>query len=252
VSEKDYCIEMYLRTYVYQKILKFLEKKKCKICGSTESLILHHSEELMFTDIVSKSLYDLKIYYKESYKDYSEDELRKIKIMVLGYHFYNHFYILCEQCHIDVHKDISILKPQISYKFLNKRYGWQIEYYKNKFPESTIEDFFNNFNKLYLEELMIKYSGQKMFKQEINNFKLIISKGLIKNQLIKEPDTKMTRAFDRRSTGLRSINKIFQTYQLNYKLESHRNRSKKKINNIDEMNKNYWIILPIEETNNEE
>ncbi len=251
MAEKDYCIEMYLRTYVYQKILKFLEKKKCKICGSTYSLILHHSEELMFTDIISKSLYDLKIDYKENYKDYSEDELRKIKIMVLGYHFYNHFYILCEQCHIDIHKGISTSKSIISYKFLNKRYGWQIEYYKDKFPESTIDDFFNNFNKLYLEELMIKYSGQKMFKKEINNFKLIISKDLIKNQLTKEPDSKMIRAFDGRSTGLRSINRIFQTYRLNYRLESHKQRSRK-IVDINNLEKKYWIVLPIEDTNNEQ
>jgi hypothetical protein len=245
MEEKDYCIDAYLRTYIYQKILKYLEKKNCEICGSIENLCIHHPEDLMFTDILYKSLCDLKIDYKINYKDYSEDELRKIKIMVLGYHLYGYYNILCQKCHMEIHRNISELKVKINYKSLNKKYKWQIEYYKNKFPESSLEDFFYNFNKLYLTDILKKYSEQKMFKEEINNFKLIISKNLIKNQIDKEPGSKMTSAFDTRATGIKSINKIFQTYKLNYELVSYRNRSKKKINNVNETDKVYWIVLPL-------
>ena len=64
---KDMSIELYLRNFVYLKILKFLDKTSCAKCCSKDNLCIHHNKELEFSTMLYKSLEDLNIEYKERY-----------------------------------------------------------------------------------------------------------------------------------------------------------------------------------------
>jgi hypothetical protein len=241
---EGYSIELFLRHRINRKILKYLEKRKCDVCGTKENLHIHHMEEFMFVYMLYKSLDDLTIEYKRNYTDYTEDELVKLEIMLLGWHLYGDFKILCENCHIETHNKIKRSKQYVAYKFLQK-YKWQYNHYKEKFPDCTLEDFFWNFNKFYIEELLTMYAGRKIFlySYDFEEFHNAMKNNLIKEHFCKTQDKTIKRRVNIVSMGINVINKIFQNYKIEYKIFSE--QCHKKPNRY----KTCWIILPI---NNEE
>jgi hypothetical protein len=239
MEEKDYCIELFLRYFINEKVIKYLEKKKCEVCGSTENLRVHHNKELMFVDILRKSLDDLNIEYKRNHGDYTKDEMLKLKVMVLGYHLYGKFHILCENCHIETHQRITKNVEKVPYKFLIK-YKWQYEYYKLKFPECTPEEFFCNFNKFYINEILPNYLNKKLFllSTEQIEFRDIIRNDLIKEQFAKEPGS-IRKDYDNiKNLGMRGLNTILKTYKIGYEIIS-----KQESKNFNR-NKSYWLLAP--------
>lgn len=225
-------IEIYLRQKVHDSIIKFLEKSKCEYCGSTNNLEFHHKKDFDFSTILHNSLYALNIKYESNYKNYSSYDLKNLEYMVLGYHLMLEFSILCENCHKEYHSKNTYKL----YKCIQK-YKWQMDFYKNIFPESTMEDFINNFNKIYIKKLMEETVNNRNIlidKNEIESFKHKFKDKLIRETFVK---TGMLRARDlSNATSIKGINKILLAYNILYIIKSKTYES----GNLRD--KTYWVI----------
>lgn len=238
---KDTPIEFYIRYYVHLKILKFLDKAICAQCGSKENLHIHHDKDLEFSTILYKSLEDLHIDYKEKYCDYTKDELKLLKTMILGYHLYGRFTILCKNCHVEYHKTETDKNYKAKYKFIVKNYEWQLKYYKNLFPDSTLEDFINNFNRLYLINTIKNFINIELYEDQKNELQSILKKGLLIGRAtiaISEINNKKANIS---SFGINTINSLLGAYNISYRLKSF------KQNKSYNRNKKYWVVEKIEE-----
>jgi len=238
---KDMSIELYLRNFVYLKILKFLDKTNCTKCGSKENLHIHHDRDMEFSTILFKSLEDLHIDYKDRYCDYSKEELRLLKTMVLGYHLYGSFTILCKNCHVEYHKNEIDKNYRTKYKFIAKNYKWQLEYYRNLFPDSALDDFIDNFNRVYLINTIEKFIGIELYKDQKNEMQSILKNGLLIGRATSAVSEINNKEANIRSFGLTTINNLLEVYNISYRLKSF------KQNKSYNRNKNYWVVEKIEE-----
>jgi len=239
---KEIDIEIYLRNFIYSKILKFLDKTSCANCKSKDNLRIHHNKELEFSTIFYRSLEDLNIEYKELYCDYSKKELKSLETMMLGYHLYGKFTILCEKCHIEFHKREALEDSKIKYKGMLKKYKWQLEYYRNLFPNSSLDEFLNNFNKLYLDSIINDFIDIQIFYDKKNELKNILSNDIIiehANKLIRQ---KFDEDINIRGMGITSINNILQAYDMGCRI-----MSSKQCRNSTNRGRWYWIISKIDE-----
>lgn len=96
-------LDNYLRSVVKQNMLKYLNVCSCEKCGSTHNLDIHH-DDMYFFEMVDKTLKDLNIPYYQEKDKYSESEIEKISIYILGLHMKSKYRILCEECHTKIHK----------------------------------------------------------------------------------------------------------------------------------------------------
>lgn len=97
-------LDTYLRTVVSQNIFKYINLCKCEKCGSTINLEIHH-KNLYFFEMVDKSLDDLGLPHYQDTEQYSDSELEKIAIYLLGLHLKSEYSILCSDCHTLFHKE---------------------------------------------------------------------------------------------------------------------------------------------------
>lgn len=229
-------LEGHLRIIVYNKITKFLEKLKCEKCGSKESLEIHHIVDYKFSDIMCDALDLLKLSYKQFWKEYSENEIKSIEIMVLGLHLYTKFIILCSVCHIKEHQKNNKNKARVNRKILSIKYKIQIEEFKLKYPNSSVNDFFYKFNKIYLKEFIKKYKNKILFEEEIGFFKQELFSNIIVEHIGYLSKMNYKKSIDVSSQGIRVINKILELYNIKYFIIS--GRCKKKLNR----DKFYWEI----------
>lgn len=96
-------LDNYLRSVVKQNMLKYLNICVCEKCGSTHNLDIHH-DDMYFFEMVDKTLEDLNLPYHKEKDEYSESEIEKISIYILGLHMKSKYKILCEECHTQIHK----------------------------------------------------------------------------------------------------------------------------------------------------
>lgn len=133
---------MLLRLYLRNKVYTYIRPKyiddKCKKCGTTESLHLHHDKQ--FSLIVKECLDKLGFEYKRSTEDYTDDELWLIKNLVLGVHTKERYTTLCECCHDLIHKN-----EQTIHQFLIERKPKE----EIIIPDEEIFIFLTNKNRLF-------------------------------------------------------------------------------------------------------
>jgi len=237
-------LNVYLRTFIQGKVILFLDKSKCEICDRKEKLEVHHSNDLQFSDIVYKSLDLLNLPYKEFWKDYSERDIEKIKLMVLGYHFYSKFNIYCKECHTKNHKNNLKNKVENRYKALLSKYQWQLEHYRNTYPEASLDDIYNNFNKFYLEEVINTFKNIILVGDNLDTFKRLITKFLIFDHVRKLSNLNKTPYEPSKNIEIRNMNKILKLYNTNVLISS------KQLHKKPYRYKNCWIIEDIIEGNN--
>jgi len=242
---KEIDIESYLRNFIYLKILKFLDKTSCAKCCSKDNLCIHHNKELEFSTMLYKSLEDLNIEYKERYCDYSKKELKSLETMMLGYQLYGEITILCKNCHVDLHKKEFIEDYKIKYRGVLKKYKWQLEYYRNLFPDSSLDDFLNNFNQIYLNNVIDKFIGTKMFNDDRSKLKNILSKDLIREHINKSIRQKLNKDTNISKMGIDAVNIILLAYNTGYRIISLRWRK-----NTINKEKRYWLLSKIDENIN--
>ena len=97
-------LDNYLRSVVEQNMLKFLNVCCCEKCGSTHNLHIHH-DEMFFFEMVDKTLNDLGLPHYQDKDEYTESEIEKISIYILGLHLKSKYRVLCEECHTNLHKE---------------------------------------------------------------------------------------------------------------------------------------------------
>ena len=86
----------YLRNQFSNKIIPFVIKDKCEICGRIENLEVHHIYR--FKDILNDTLEFLNLEEKDTAK-YTEIELRLITNLFLGEHLRYKYQTVCNYCH---------------------------------------------------------------------------------------------------------------------------------------------------------
>lgn len=97
-------LDTYLRTVVSQNMFKYINLCKCEKCGNTINLEIHH-KKLYFFEMVDKSLDDLGFPHYQDTEQYSDFELDKISVYLLGLHLKSEYSILCSDCHTSLHKE---------------------------------------------------------------------------------------------------------------------------------------------------
>jgi hypothetical protein len=227
---------MHLRAIIHNKIIKFLEKLKCEKCGSKNNLEIHHSLRYKFSDILCDSLEILNLSYKKYWKEYSESEIKSIEVMVLGFHLYTKFVVLCSECHDGEHIKNIKTSININKKMLPIKYRSQLENFKLKYPNTDINNFFNKYNKFYLKEFVKKYKFLYLNGEE----KELLRKDLFDNLII-EHINYFSKIMQRpniniKRHGILVINKILELYDIQYCVISKRN------NTGENKNKNYWMV----------
>lgn len=95
-------LDMYLRSVVREKMLKYLKLCACEKCGNTNDLEIHHNNTYFF-EMVDKTLKDLGLIYHQEKEMYSKEELEKISTYLLGLHLKSAYTILCKRCHKEHH-----------------------------------------------------------------------------------------------------------------------------------------------------
>lgn len=131
-------LRLYLRNKIYSYIRPNYIDEKCKKCGNTDKLELHHDKQ--FSLIVKECLDKLGLEYKRNTEDYSKEELWLIKNLVLGVHTREKYTTLCKSCHELIHKT-----EQTIHQFLIER--------KQKeeivIPDEEVFVFLTNKNRLF-------------------------------------------------------------------------------------------------------
>jgi hypothetical protein len=205
-------IESYLRSSIHLNINKFLESSRCSICGKKNNLVFHHNKGFEFAKILHESLNMLDYEYKKFVDEYSKKEIDIIELIILGKHVCNWHVVVCNNCHIEGYSNHK------SYNYYYKRYKNQIDFYRKSFPNSSLDDFIDNFNYFYLSKLCIENINKELYSSDIDEFKK-----LIKDNIIPVP---LKNNCNYRHMGIRIINKILQVYSIPYILYSKRNYKK--------------------------
>lgn len=95
-------LDLYLRSVVREKMLKYLNLCACEKCGNINDLEIHHNNTYFF-EMVDKTLKDLGFTYHQEKEMYSNEELEKISTYLLGLHLKSTYTILCKRCHKEHH-----------------------------------------------------------------------------------------------------------------------------------------------------
>jgi len=210
-------IEPYLRSEVAIKINRFISKSKCEQCGSKDDLIIHHKKSFEFADILNEALYILNMYEKKMVTDYTIEELNILTYYVLGRHVSGWSKILCNDCHRNLHseKDIHYSRKEF---YVKNKYRKQADFYMEHCDTFIVDDFYKNFNKMYLEFLFEnKFEiGKIMMGEDINDFKEEFFGTLIQNQI----------KTDCRDRGLKAVISVLKQYSISYIVVSKRLRKK--------------------------
>ena len=158
-------LDLYLRSVVREKMLKYLNLCACEKCGNANDLEIHHTD-IYFFEMVDKTLKDLGILYHQEKEMYSKEELEKISTYLLGLHLKSTYTILCKSCHKEHHKNQTKRRKRCDSGSITRQ-----DRYIKKLQDSSHA---NQFLKL-LEEL------QFGLHQE-----LFYEKGTCKKQVIRE------------------------------------------------------------------
>lgn len=195
-----------------------VKKDECEFCGSEDNLEVHHLK--MFKDILSESLHELKLDYKDTNK-YTKSELSLIVNIILGKHLGIEYYTLCKICHKSLHSETW---DKICNNDKHKQY-YEMKELKKQFVRNK-----------YNIDVMIPYLNTKietkLYRKE-------------RDDLIKITDIKDTRG--RPLSSYTYINTYFYDNNIKYKIESQTDYSRK----LEDGSKNpnfekvYWIIHKI-------
>lgn len=94
-------IQQYQRNKFNLHIIPLIKNNECELCGDCNNLELHHTER--FVDLLKETLSDLRLDYKESLYEYSNNELELITNVMLGKQIRSKYITVCKTCHIDIH-----------------------------------------------------------------------------------------------------------------------------------------------------
>ena len=205
-------IKTHLRSILAQKFIPLVKKDKCEICDSTDRLEVHH--ETQFIVILEDTLKELNLEIKEDIKDYSEKDLNMITNIILGKHLHLQYLTLCNNCHINIHKNNKIIGSGWD------KYLYKLELNKNKKDEER-QQYVENTLILYLENIV----GVKLYKNE-------------KKELIDIIGLKDTRFHIQKSIS--QLNAYLFKY--NIIINSYTDWNRKIKNNYGKV---YWIISKI-------
>ena len=205
-------IKTHLRSILAQKFIPLVKKDKCEICDSTDKLEVHH--ETQFIVILEDTLKELNLEIKEDIKDYSEKDLNMITNIILGKYLHLQYLTLCNNCHINIHKNNKIIGSGWD------KYLYKLELNKNKKDEERQQ---------YVENILIPYLknivGVKLYKNE-------------KKELIDIIGLKDTRFHIQKSIS--QLNAYLFKY--NIIINSYTDWNRKIKNNYGKV---YWIISKI-------
>ncbi len=110
------------------------EKSECEVCGSeTEHLHVHHMTH--FQDLLNETLEQLNLEYYENTDDYTEEELRLIRDVMIAKQMRIEYVTCCEPCHLELHD--GTYNPHIKDK--NKMSQWAYKANETKRQKKQIE-----------------------------------------------------------------------------------------------------------------
>lgn len=196
-------LTVYLRHVLSRKFILLIKKEQCEICGDKDNLEVHH--EIQFIELLNDTLELLDLTYKDDINNYSINELKKIKLMLLGKHLDNKYITLCQNCHDDEHVLKSLFKTMKQLEKI-RFYGRDIKLINRKFKELNNKKLFESD-----KELLVKFLSESIY----NNIK-------IRYHTLK----------------IKTINEFLQQHKIKYKIESKKENGR----NNNEYRKRYWII----------
>lgn len=178
------------RNKFHKYIRPLFIKIKCEICGSADNLELHHDKQ--FDELLRESINKLGFRYTEDTKEYSNEELELISLVLLGLQVKCKYYTLCDDCHQKMHEDGG----RSIYDKINKEN-------KNKETQGNIDNILIP----YLESIIDK----KLFDKE---------QECLKNIFIE-------CNLNFRTMGINSLNKLLHDYNIPYIIIKKRNKDKR-------------------------
>lgn len=216
----------YLRIYINNNLIIFINRTKCEICGTTKCLHIHHDNQHYFNEILTQALYILDLENKTYIDEYSDKEKDILSNYVLGKHVSLPYQILCKRCHNEYHKK----NGYFSEKRLYKKYKKQITYYEEHYGNDNLDTILRDFNYKYLNDLCEKYINKKLYlhDKEQQSFKTELFENII-----------LPNKIDVRKRGIISINSVFKNESLPYMVVS------KRISTVKNRGRTYWEIIRV-------
>ena len=210
-------IKTHLRSILAQKFIPLVKKDKCELCDSTDRLEVHHDTQ--FIVILEETLKELNLEIKEDIKDYSEKDLNMIINIILGKHLQLQYLTLCNNCHINIHKNNKIIGSGWD------KYLYKLELNKNKKDEER-QQYVDNILIPYLKNIV----GVKLYKDK--------KKELIDFIGLKDISGHIQKSISQLNAYLCKYNIMINSYT-----DWNRKINNKLINN--NYGKVYWIISKI-------
>lgn len=211
-------LKLLLRVDFNNHIRPLVIKDKCEICNSKENLIVHHDKR--FVDQLEEIL---NLLYIEDYDNISDEQVKQIKLMMLGSQIKTNNITLCEECHKKAHKDGFSINAKFKYKTRKKTDTDDVSLEIFNELEKFLNDAYDN---------KVRFDKED-FRKNINQ---IIEKDKALVVLLNRADGNGKA----RTKGMKVYNRLFNNLGLDYYIDSKArnptiNGKRKKITE--------WIIL---------